>query len=126
MERENQQKESIFAAISCRRGSRPSQRARSRFNSSTFSEKQSRPSQRWTRQDTEEFYSLLEAYGADFSLFGDLLARIGAHRLRKKFKKERKVNPQRVDEALLRHQHERKSKNAASNSLNDTDEELAL
>lgn len=126
MEREKQQKESIFAAISCRRGSRPSLRSRSRFNSSTFSEKQSRPSQRWTREDTAEFYTLLEAHGADFSLFGELLARIGAHRLRKKFKKERKMNPQKVDEALLRHQHERKSKNTASNSLNDTDEDSSL
>ena len=60
--------------------------------------------QRWSREDTQTFFEYLEAHGADFSLYGNLLERLGGPRLKNKFKKERKLRASKVDEALRKHQ----------------------
>lgn len=57
---------------------------------------------RWSIEDTNKFYNCLQIVGAEFSLMSAMFRSKSSDDLRRKFKRERKLNPNRVDEALMR------------------------
>jgi transcription factor TFIIIB component B'' len=59
-----------------------------------------KPTERWTKEDTEKFYKALQQYGSDFSLIAKLFPNRTRRQIRNKFKKEEKDNIKRVDWAL--------------------------
>lgn len=55
---------------------------------------------KWTKIDTDKFYHCLGIVGAEFSLMRAMFRTRGADDLRRKYRRERKTNPSRVDNAL--------------------------
>ena len=66
--------------------------------------KRSRKPQKWTEEDTNTFYKCLEIFGMDFSMISEVLSHKTQRQLLRKFHKERKRDPNKVDSALQRHE----------------------
>jgi len=57
-------------------------------------------SEKWTSEETDEFYDAIRRYGTDFTLLEKLFVKRSRKQLKSKFKREEKENPRRIDEAL--------------------------
>nr|XP_039258907.1 transcription factor TFIIIB component B'' homolog [Styela clava] len=56
---------------------------------------------KWSLEETDKFYKCLCVVGAEFSLMGAMFRERTPDDLRRKFKRERKKNPNRIDKALM-------------------------
>ncbi|CAG8717826.1 14989_t:CDS:2 [Acaulospora morrowiae] len=57
--------------------------------------------QKWQTGETEEFYKLVALLGSDYSKIADLTGR-SILQIRKKFKKEQKISPERLHDAITK------------------------
>merc|ERR1719174_2262447 len=69
-----------------------------RLNSATYS-RRTNP-ERWSYADTELFYKALREFGTDFSLIERLFPGRNRRQIKRKWLKEEKKNPVRIEEAL--------------------------
>jgi len=69
-----------------------------RLNSATYS-RRTNP-ERWSYADTELFYKALREFGTDFSLIERLFPGRNRRQVKRKWLKEERLNPARVEEAL--------------------------
>jgi len=68
------------------------------LNSATYS-RRTHP-ERWSHADTELFYKALREFGTDFSLIERLFPGRNRRQVKRKWLKEERLNPARVEEAL--------------------------
>ncbi len=59
--------------------------------------------EKWTKVDTETFYEALEQFGTDFGLIQKLFPKRERKQIKSKFRREEKSNPNRIEEALRKH-----------------------
>ncbi|CAG8717355.1 6665_t:CDS:2 [Acaulospora morrowiae] len=57
--------------------------------------------QKWQTEETEEFYKLVALLGSDYNKIADLTGR-SVLQIRKKFKKEQKISPERLHDAITK------------------------
>lgn len=60
------------------------------------------PSEKWTAEETEAFYSALSRYGTDFSLIERIMPHRTRRQIKLKFKREEREQPARITAALSR------------------------
>ncbi|KAJ2455607.1 hypothetical protein EV183_000706 [Coemansia sp. RSA 2336] len=75
---------------------------RPRFINSMTYVKQRTSRKRWSAEEVEEFYAALRKYGSDFEMVASVMPGRNRYDIRNKFKKEEKLNPRRITDALLR------------------------
>lgn len=68
------------------------------INNATWSKRES--SRRWSTEETMKFYSAIRKYGTDFLLLSKLFPNRSRNQIRRKFKREEKMNQCFIDFAL--------------------------
>lgn len=71
-------------------------------NRNSFRRKRWVKNQKWSKTDTETFYTLLSQYGCNFELLSVLLKGRSRKQIKNKYKKEEKANPKRLKKALFK------------------------
>lgn len=66
--------------------------------------KRSRKPQKWTDEDTSTFYKCLEIFGMDFAMISEVLSHKTQRQILRKFHKERKRDPTKIDMILQNHE----------------------
>lgn len=74
------------------------------ISSISFFKKRSRKPLKWTEEDTNTFYKCLEIFGMDFSMISEVLNHKTQRQLLRKFHKERKRDPARIEMTLQKHE----------------------
>jgi transcription factor TFIIIB component B'' len=70
----------------------------SRVTSSSYTQRTK--SDRWTAEETEQFFRALSQFGTDFSVIAQLFPNRSRKQLKNKFKKEEREHPERLESAL--------------------------
>lgn len=68
------------------------------ISSSSYSNRA--PADRWTAEDTELFFQGLRCWGTDFAMVSRLFPTRSRRQVKNKYKREERLNPQRIDAAL--------------------------
>ncbi|KAI9482424.1 hypothetical protein BX667DRAFT_513429 [Coemansia mojavensis] len=74
---------------------------RPRFINSMTYVKQRTSRKRWSPEEVEQFYAALRKYGSDFEMVASAMPGRNRYDIRNKFKKEERLNPRRITDALL-------------------------
>jgi hypothetical protein len=59
-----------------------------------------KPTEKWTKEETDKFYTALCQHGTDFTLIQKHFPNRTRRQIKNKFKKEERANPQKIDDAL--------------------------
>ena len=86
----------------------------------SFNKKPSKKPQKWSELDTNTFYRCLEIFGMDFSMIAEVLSQKTQRQILRKFKRERKREPDKIDAALARHKSNYIERDARTKSFLDT------
>jgi hypothetical protein len=65
----------------------------------------SKKPQKWSKKDTEIFYKCLEIFGVDFSLIKEILTEKTTKQLLRKYHKEKKKFPDKIEKILKNHEN---------------------
>ncbi|KGG52375.1 hypothetical protein DI09_17p50 [Mitosporidium daphniae] len=60
------------------------------------------PRNRWSSEDTHQFYQALQVFGTDFEMLSKSLKSRTRSQVKNKFKREERENPARISAALMR------------------------
>ncbi|KAJ2583972.1 hypothetical protein GGH95_000683 [Coemansia sp. RSA 1836] len=75
--------------------------ARPRYVNSLTYVKRRGTRKRWTKEETDVFFSELRTYGSDFEMIASAMPGRNRYDIKNKFKKEEKLNPQRITNIML-------------------------
>lgn len=73
------------------------------ISKTSFVKKTSKKPQTWSEADTNTFYRCLEIFGMDFAMIAEVLSSKTQRQILRKFKKEQKREPEKIETALARH-----------------------
>ena len=94
--------------------------------------RKSKKPQKWSENDTDWFYTCMEIFGQDFQRIRSILSHKTLRQVLRKFKKEKKRNPLKVEQALRSYEatvitfDPKKTVNIVDNVLNQSDDSEAL
>ena len=59
--------------------------------------------EKWTKEDTDRFYTVLEQFGTDFGTIQKFFPKRERKQIKSKFRREEKSNPEKIELALKTH-----------------------
>jgi hypothetical protein len=75
------------------------------FSKSILITKQSKKPLKWSETDSRTFFKCLEIFGMDFSMIKEVLSHKTQRQILRKFHKEKKRNPESIEDALKLHEN---------------------